>query len=288
MSKIGFGCVALTQHTFQKDALAILEMAYDKGITYFDTAPLYGQGYSEKILGKFIQGKRNQVTIATKFGLGNLTSKTLSPKLALPLHHLMKKIRKPIAIQEIKNTGSLSIPYRIINKKLIEKSITNSLRSLKTDHINNYLLHEALPSFLTDEALLYLLSLKEQKIIGQLGIASGFTNLKNLGEIPHFDILQYEGSLSTAENYNFNNEYRTKTHIHHSVLKQLKQLIIKDISQKDFAGWLLLNALNQDTAKHVLFSTTNKENLAHNLKVIEDNKHLNANTIKEIITDALS
>ena len=50
-SNLSFGGVSLTQHTFFKNAHNILANAFDEGITHFDTAPLYGNGYSEKILG---------------------------------------------------------------------------------------------------------------------------------------------------------------------------------------------------------------------------------------------
>ena len=49
--------------------LRLLETAYAHGIRHFDTAPLYGQGEAESLLGQFSRGKRDSITITTKFGL---------------------------------------------------------------------------------------------------------------------------------------------------------------------------------------------------------------------------
>lgn len=287
MNKLGFGCVALTKQTFELDALEILELAYDSGITYFDTAPLYGQGYSEKILGKFIKEKRNNITVATKFGLGNLKHIYLPSRLALPLHSLKMKFKNEQEVEKKITTKPLPVPYRLIDKKAIEKSFEMSLRLLKTDRIDNYLLHEGLPAFLTDDALQYLLNLKEKKMVGNLGIASGSINLHNLKSVSEFDILQYEGNIPKAEESSIFEEHPLKTHIHHSVLKELNYLTPKKNQNKSLAGLLLLSRLIGHDANYVLFSTTKKDNLIDNLKVIRDNNHLNYLEIKAKIADAL-
>jgi len=49
--------------------ISLLDHAYQNNITHFDTAPLYGQGDAEKVLGKFISDKRDKITLTTKFGL---------------------------------------------------------------------------------------------------------------------------------------------------------------------------------------------------------------------------
>jgi len=53
----------------EREALALLEFAYELGIRYFDTAPSYGDGVSEIRLGRFLAGARHEgITVATKFG----------------------------------------------------------------------------------------------------------------------------------------------------------------------------------------------------------------------------
>src|SRR5438093_9479056 len=68
-SVLGFGGVTLTLHPRRAQALAMLETALDQGITYYDTARIYGLGHAEGILGEFLKGKRDRVTVTTKFGL---------------------------------------------------------------------------------------------------------------------------------------------------------------------------------------------------------------------------
>src|SRR3984893_1601208 len=66
---LGFGCVQLTTHREEAEAVAILQHAFALGITHFDVARAYGFGRAEGILGKFLRGRRDQVTVATKLGL---------------------------------------------------------------------------------------------------------------------------------------------------------------------------------------------------------------------------
>lgn len=55
--------------TEEKDAIATIHHALDRGINLVDTAPVYGFGHSEEIVGKALEGRRDQVLIATKAGL---------------------------------------------------------------------------------------------------------------------------------------------------------------------------------------------------------------------------
>ncbi|MDQ0194477.1 aryl-alcohol dehydrogenase-like predicted oxidoreductase [Paenibacillus wynnii] len=50
------------------EAITLVHEAFDRGITFFDTAPNYGRGKSEELLGKALIGKRSEVVINSKFG----------------------------------------------------------------------------------------------------------------------------------------------------------------------------------------------------------------------------
>ena len=50
------------------ESVAAINAAFDGGISFFDTANIYGAGHSERVLGRAIAGRRNEVVIATKFG----------------------------------------------------------------------------------------------------------------------------------------------------------------------------------------------------------------------------
>jgi aryl-alcohol dehydrogenase-like predicted oxidoreductase len=73
VSAIAFGAWAigglLWGGTNDDDAIAAIQQAVDLGMTTIDTAPFYGRGHSEVIIGKAIKGRRDQIQVLTKFGL---------------------------------------------------------------------------------------------------------------------------------------------------------------------------------------------------------------------------
>lgn len=75
VSALGLGCMGLTYGygpaTSQTDAIALIQKAFDLGITFFDTAEAYSQGGNEALLGKAVKPFRDQVVIATKFGFAD-------------------------------------------------------------------------------------------------------------------------------------------------------------------------------------------------------------------------
>jgi aryl-alcohol dehydrogenase-like predicted oxidoreductase len=60
------------QNVEDDESVAAMRAALDAGINAFDTAEAYNSGYSERILAKALEGKRDEVLIATKVGAGNL------------------------------------------------------------------------------------------------------------------------------------------------------------------------------------------------------------------------
>src|SRR5438105_7640592 len=69
-SGIGYGCSQLMARTGRAESIRLLEAAFDAGITHFDVARSYGYGEAESALGAFLAGRRDQVTVTTKLGLG--------------------------------------------------------------------------------------------------------------------------------------------------------------------------------------------------------------------------
>jgi len=71
VSALGFGCMGMT-HAYggqdEQDAIRTLHRAVDLGVTFFDTAEVYGPFENEKLVGKALKPFRDKVTIATKFG----------------------------------------------------------------------------------------------------------------------------------------------------------------------------------------------------------------------------
>jgi len=72
VSAIGFGCMGLNfsyGHSLSKEeSIKLIRQAVDRGVTFFDTAEIYGPFTNEEIVGEALKPVRNQVVIATKFG----------------------------------------------------------------------------------------------------------------------------------------------------------------------------------------------------------------------------
>lgn len=74
VSEIGLGCWQLGADwgsVSESQAMQILETAWHHGVTFFDTADVYGSGRSEKLIGQFIKQHRDQIFVATKVGRQN-------------------------------------------------------------------------------------------------------------------------------------------------------------------------------------------------------------------------
>jgi aryl-alcohol dehydrogenase-like predicted oxidoreductase len=71
VSALGLGCMGMSEFygtTDENDALATIDRALDLGITFFDTADMYGPFTNEKLVGRALAGRRDEVVLATKFG----------------------------------------------------------------------------------------------------------------------------------------------------------------------------------------------------------------------------
>lgn len=71
-SRLGLGCMGMSEFYGQRndeESIKVIRAAFDKGITFFDTADIYGPFTNEVLVGKAIKEFRNQITLATKFGI---------------------------------------------------------------------------------------------------------------------------------------------------------------------------------------------------------------------------
>lgn len=254
------------------DVKALLNTAYSLGIRHFDTAALYGKGYSELIYGHFLKGKRKDITITTKFGLGEPFSANQLPiSVLLPLNYYLKTIKNTIKKpQLINDTHYTPVAFRQIDKPYLEASFKASLSRLKTDYIDYYMLHEGLPNFLTDEAFTYLLDRKKQGQIRYIGLATNILDIKSLNTegVENWDVLQYEG-YDKNDVLTIKNKFPNKLHFHHSCLKNRADLKVENVLEQDKIGYILAQSIANNPKGKIIFSTRNKNYLNTNIQAIK-------------------
>jgi aryl-alcohol dehydrogenase-like predicted oxidoreductase len=107
----------------KNDAIDAIHTAMERGITTIDTAPVYGFGKSEEIVGEAIKGKRDKLQILTKYGLRWDTDKG----------------QKFFASKD--DNGKIKILHKYAGKEGIIKECEESLKRLGTDYIDLYQIH---------------------------------------------------------------------------------------------------------------------------------------------------
>jgi aryl-alcohol dehydrogenase-like predicted oxidoreductase len=159
LSAITFGAWAIGGWMWggseRKDAINAIKAAYEHGVTSIDTAPIYGQGLSEEIVGEAIQGMpRNKIQVLTKFGM-----RWDSPKGQL-------------AFKSQDNFGNSINIHRYAGKESILKECEDSLRRLKTDYIDLYQIHWPDTTTPIEESMEALTQLKKEGKILAAGVCN--------------------------------------------------------------------------------------------------------------------
>lgn len=140
VSVLGFGCASLGSRVSDADGQRALGLALDHGVTWFDTAPPYGDGRAERLLGSFLGGRRHEVVICTKAGIarpsGGGGAKALIRAALQPVVKAMPALRPMVARMR-------PPPARPpLTASFVTASLEGSLRELGTDFVDVLALHE--------------------------------------------------------------------------------------------------------------------------------------------------
>ena len=167
----GLGCMGMSQSYGQGDwdeSISVIHRAVELGVTLIDTANVYGAGHNEVLVGRALNGRRDQVELATKFGIDN----------TLGWDH-----------RTIRGTASY-----------VKQACEDSLTRLGVDHIDLYYLHRPPQDAEIEETVGAMAALVEQGKVRFLGLSELDNELLRRAHAVHpIAAVQSEYSIFTRD-----------------------------------------------------------------------------------------
>ena len=136
VSVVGLGCNNFGRRVDEDGTRRVVDAALDAGVTFFDTADIYGGTKSETFLGEILTGRRDRVVLATKFGM------------------------------------EVSSDKKGAHPDYIRRAVRDSLTRLRTDHIDLYQLHQPDPGVPIGDTLATLDELVREGLVREIGCSN--------------------------------------------------------------------------------------------------------------------
>jgi aryl-alcohol dehydrogenase-like predicted oxidoreductase len=167
VSAIGLGCMGMSQSfppiPDRGDSIALIRAAVERGVTFFDTAQVYGPFHNEELVGEALDPVRDEVVIATKFGFELSTGRS---------------------------RGTDSRP------ETIRSSVNDSLRRLRTDRIDLLYQHRVDPDVPIEDVAATVKELIDQGKVRRFGLSeAGIGTIRRAHAVQPVTALQSEYSL---------------------------------------------------------------------------------------------
>ena len=145
---VGFGCASLMQSPSGRHRQRLLAEAFERGIRHFDVARMYGLGAAERELGRFASGRREEIVIATKFGMEPVGVAGRLARLQAPARALVARF--PALRAAVKRRSDALHQPRRYDRATLSASLETSLRELGTDYVDLLLIHGPAPGDILD------------------------------------------------------------------------------------------------------------------------------------------
>jgi D-threo-aldose 1-dehydrogenase len=287
-TQLGFGCSSLMGATGRKESVAMLEAAFEAGVRHFDVAPMYGFGQAESCVGEFLSRHEAEVTVTTKYGIPAPKRQgllSLARSAVRPVVKALPGLKRRLL--QAASVAAQPVAKASFTAAQAKESLERSLKELKTERIDLWLLHEVTVDDLRDEGLLRLLEDEVRAgTIGCFGVGSGREKIDALlAERPEYcGTVQFEWSVMDAPvpaMKGFRIHHRALTENFRGLHVELTadktraarwaEKVGAELGDREVLASLMLKAaMIENPDSIILFSSKNAEHIRRNVEAAED------------------